>query len=153
MDAVRPWLYIGKLTETRDAETLRHYGVGAMLQLAEEERQPGVDSLYLDVEDGEPIPPEVLGRGVAFLRAQKAAGRVALVACGSGVSRSAAFAIAALKEDEGLSLLDALRAVTEARREARPHPALWQSLCAAYGEDVPLLAMLRACYRTPGVRR
>ena len=78
-------------------------------------------------------------------------GKTVLVACGRGVSRAATFATAALKEAEGLSLLDAFREVNTVRREARPHPALWESLCTYYGEAVPWVDMFRACrpYPTP----
>lgn len=69
-----------------------------------------------------------------------------LVTCGRGVSRSATFAIAALKEAEGIALPDALRAVVAAHRETRPHIALWKSLCAYYNEPFDLKEMLRICH-------
>jgi hypothetical protein len=149
VDAVRPWLYVGKLVETLDGAALRARGIGAMLQLCEEVPQEGIVHRYLDIDDGEPIPPALFDEGVTFLREQRAAGRVVLVACGRGASRSATFATAALKEEEGLPLLDAFRMVAAGRREARPHPALWRSLCDRYSEDIPLIEMLRAC-RPPG---
>ncbi|MGH2523720.1 MAG: hypothetical protein ACRDH2_14545 [Anaerolineales bacterium] len=67
-----------------------------MLQLAERVEQPGITTLYLAVEDGEPLPDEALREGIEFVRAQKALGRVVLVACGAGLSRSAIFALAVL---------------------------------------------------------
>ena len=75
--------------------------------------------------------------GVEFVRLEKALGRNVLIACGMGISRSATFAIAALMEEEGLGLLDAFGEVRARHPEALPHPALWQSLCDHYGEDVP----------------
>ena len=62
------------------------------------------------------------------------------------MSRSAAFAVAVLKEAEGLSLLDAVRTVGKHHPESLPHPALWESLCSYYGEDVSLQAMLGALH-------
>lgn len=151
MDAVRPWLYVGKLAETLNAESLRRHGIGAVLQLCRDARTPGVETFYLSVADCVPLPADALTRGVAFVLGQRESGRVVLVACGRGVSRSAAFATAALKAAEGLPLLDAFAQVAAARPEARPHPALWQSLCDHFGEAVPAAEMLRVCRpaRTP----
>lgn len=143
MHTVRPWLAIGSLRESRDRALLDACGVGAMLQLADHAPQPGIETLFLPIDDGVPLSDALLDRGVAFVRAQKALGRTALVACGLGISRSATVAIAALKEDESLSLFDALAAVRAAHPEARPHPALWQSLCRRYTEDVPYVEVIR----------
>ncbi|NWG16704.1 MAG: GNAT family N-acetyltransferase [Chloroflexi bacterium] len=136
MYRIRPWLYIGKYRETIDHELLRAHHIGAMLLLAENVEQPGIEALYLPVEDGEPLPDDALQRGVAFIRAQKAAGRAVLAACGAGISRSVTFATAALVEEEGLSLVDAYRAIQVNHPYAMPHPALWESLRAHYRADV-----------------
>ncbi len=66
------------------------------------------------------------------------------MACGAGISRSATFAVAVLKETEGLSLLEAVQTVKKYHPESLPHPALWESLCAYYGEEVPIISMLNA---------
>jgi hypothetical protein len=145
VDIVRPWLVIGKLAETLHTEILTLNQISAMLQLAEAVPQPGIASLYVPVRDGEILTPEKLRRGVDFVREQKALGNVVLVACGLGVSRAATFATAALKEEEGLTLRDAFAAVASARREARPHPELWRSLCDIYGETVSYPEMLKIC--------
>ena len=60
-----------------------------------------------------------------------------------GQSRSAAFAAAVLKEDEGLPLLEAPRAVKSHHPETMLQPALWESLRASYQEDVPFRSALR----------
>jgi predicted protein tyrosine phosphatase len=60
-----------------------------------------------------------------------------LIACGAGISRSVAFAVAVLKEEEDLSLREALRQVRAKHPGAMPHPALLKSLSEYYGEDVP----------------
>ena len=142
MHPIRPWLFIGRFSETQDDELLRRRDIGAMLQLADAVRQPGIPSLYLPVEDGEPLAPDLLRMGVEFVRLEKALGRSVLVACGAGISRSAAYAIAALKEEEQLSLLDAFCEVQSRHPDALPHPALWASLCAYYGEAVPFSTLL-----------
>lgn len=145
VDAVRPWLLVGKLAETLNTEILAQNQVSAMLQLAEAVPQKGIASLYVPVMDGEKLKPEKLQCGVAFVREQKALGNVVLVACGLGVSRAATFATAVLKEEEGLTLREAFAAVAAARMEARPHPELWRALCDIYGETVSYPEMLKLC--------
>ncbi len=134
MFRIRPWLYIGKYRETRQLDYLRSYDIGAMLQLAEKVEQPGINILYVAVEDGETLPVDKLEQGVAFVRAQKAAGQNVLIACGAGISRSVAFTMAVLKEEEGISLLDAVHDIQDIHPDAYPHPLLMDSLCQYYGE-------------------
>jgi predicted protein tyrosine phosphatase len=113
-----------------------------MLQLAAPVPQPDIESLYIAVEDGVALPPDKLRQGVAFIRAQKAAERAVLVACGAGISRSVTFGLAALKEEEGLTLLDAYRAIHAVHPDALPHKALWDSLCQYYSENSDYFALL-----------
>ncbi len=144
MRLVRPWLYIGKYPDTLDLSTLKQHGIKAVLQLAEAVAQPTIVTLYLPVEDGISLSADYLQQGVAFVLAHKSMGQPVLIACGAGVSRSAAFAVAALKEAENLSLMKAMLALREAHPEALPHSALWDSLCAYYKEPVPWLDMFNA---------
>ncbi len=137
MFLVRAWLYAGKFRETQDLSLLRQHSIAAMLQLAESVEQPHIVSLYVPVEDGDPIPPAALRQGVDFVRSQKALGNTVLIACGAGISRTATFVIAVLKEEEHLSLLEAFRQLRAGHGGAIPHPTLWESLCEYYGEDVP----------------
>ena len=76
-----------------------------------------------------------------FVITEKQQNRNVLIACGAGISRSAAFAVAALKEVEQLSLLDAFRVVRQHHPQALPHPAIWESLCTYYQEVVPFRDM------------
>lgn len=144
MQQIRPWLAIGSFRDRQDAARMRAAGVGAMLELAGQVAVDGVESLYLPVEDGEPLARPSLARGVAYVLAQRAAGRLVLVACGAGISRSTTFAIAALREAEGLTLLQAAQQVRRRHPGGMPHPALWASLCAFAGEPLPYAALLRA---------
>ena len=144
MNSIRNWLYIGKYRETLDITLLEARKIGAMLQLAEAVKQPDIESLYLPVEDGIPLAAHYLQQGVEFVLSQKRLGHKVLVACGAGMSRSAAFAVASLKEDESLGLLDALRDVKSHHSDTLIHPALWESLCAFYREDVPFQNALDA---------
>ena len=52
MNAIRPWLYIGKYRETLDKDLLSTKKIDAMLQLAEAVKHPDITSIYLTVEDG-----------------------------------------------------------------------------------------------------
>ena len=144
MHRIRPWLLIGNYRETLDQNLLAANQIGALLHLAAPVRPPGITSRYLPVEDGEPLDLAMLQQGVAFVLAQRAAGSAVLVACGAGISRSTSFAIAALKEAEGLSLIDAARIVRRAHPDGMPHPVLWDSLCAYYGEQHNYLTLVRA---------
>jgi protein-tyrosine phosphatase len=135
MDKIRPWLYLGKYRDTLNTHLLSAYGIGAMLQLAELVEQPGITSLYLNVEDGVPLPHKLLRQGVDFVIVEKERGHTVFISCGAGISRSAAFTTAALKEVEGLNLLDAFQVVKRGHPQAMPHPAIWESLCTYYRED------------------
>lgn len=143
MYQIRPWLYVGKYRDTRDPHLLGIYQIEAMLQLAEAVEQPGVASRYLPVEDGEPLLFDLLRQGVDFVLAEIHQQHIVLIACGAGQSRSVAFAIAALKEAEELSLLTAWHEVKQRHPDALPHMALWKSLCLYYHEDVPFQKILQ----------
>jgi protein-tyrosine phosphatase len=134
MYEIRPWLLIGKYRETRDLALLQHHKVDALLHLADVVEQPGIESLCLVIDDGIDIDPAILRRGVDFVRRNKQDDRRVLIACGAGISRSVSFAIASLKEAEGLTLLESYQAILQHHPEAMPHPALWESLRQYYGE-------------------
>lgn len=151
MDQVRPWLYVGKLAETLDYTRLLTHHIEAMLQLAAEVKQPGIAQLYLDVDDGEPLPPGALEQGVAFVREHLAQQETVLIACGAGMSRAPTFAIAVLCEEEGIGLLEAYAAVVAARGIAMPHRKLWQSLCAWRGEEIAYEEVTRLWKEAGGI--
>ncbi|MBN2006692.1 MAG: dual specificity protein phosphatase family protein [Anaerolineae bacterium] len=138
MDAIRSWLYVGKYRETLDVDLLSAKKIGAVLQLAEAVTYPDIVSLYLPVEDGIPLPDHFLRQGVDFVLSEKRREQTVLIACGAGMSRSVAFAVAALKEAEDLSVLEAFRVVKEHHPESLPHPEIWESLCAYYHEVFPI---------------
>ena len=143
MDEIRPWLFIGKYRDTLNKAYLSARGINAMLELAEEVEQPGILSLYLKVEDVAPIPHHLLRQGVSFIREQKGIGKRVLVACGAGMNRTSAFSAAALKEEEGLSLLVAFKEVKRCHPESMPHEPVWNSLCEYYNEAIPYLDVMR----------
>ncbi len=141
MNEIRPWLYVGKYRDTLDRYLLEQHRIEAMLQLAELVKQPGIISLYLPVEDGEPLPFERLRQGTDFVLNEKCEEHTVLIACGAGQSRSVTFAIAVLKESEDLSLFAAWREVKLRHPDALPHMALWESLCRYYNESIPFVRL------------
>jgi len=143
MDQIRPWLFIGKFSDTLHISYLRSKSINAMLQLAEKVDQPGVTSLYLPVEDFAPLNFDLLQQGIAFIREQKRLGNRVLVACGAGINRSSSFCASALKEEEGLSLFDAIKEVKKKHPESMPHEPVWESLCQYYNESTPYLDVMR----------
>ncbi len=139
MYQIRPWLYNGKRSDMLDLDNIPRHNINAMLQLAERIKYPpDIAHLHLPIKDGVPLPKETLRTGVDFVLAEKARGHNAVIVCGTGASRSVGFSVAALKEAESLSLLEALRSVRERHHPmAMPRPELWESLCSYYGEQVP----------------
>ena len=142
MYEVRPWLLIGKYRETTNQQLLDQYRIGALLHLADYVEPSGIVTLCMVIEDGEPIPRATLEQGINFICNQKADGHRVLVACGAGISRSVTFAIAALKEEEDLNLVDGFRVIWLVHPEAMPHPALWQSLNEYYDETASFIDLL-----------
>ncbi len=148
MQQVRPWLFIGKYTDTLNRDLLERSKIRAILELADPVEHGGITSLYLPVNDGEALRSESLANGVAFVRSEYAQGSRVLIACGAGVSRAVAFAIAALKEEEGCDLVATFLEIAKVYPQGMPHPALWDSLCKYYDEAVPFLDMWRQIRRS-----
>jgi len=135
MYQVRQWLYTGGVVETENLPLLKQHHISAMLQLHRPVEQPGITSLYLPVDDGYAIPRHLLNKGVDFVKAQHATGKIILIACGAGISRSSAFVTACLHTMEGLSLRDAFWAVRAANPKAMPDEVQWQSLTGYFDDD------------------
>ena len=143
MDTIRPWLCIGNYRDTQKRSYLEFNSIQAILQLAEPVKFSGIESLYLNVPDMTPISPDKLRQGVGFILEEKNKGNKILVACMAGVNRSSAFCIAALKETEGLSLVDAFKAVKQKHPEAMPQEPVWESLSSYYDEPLSYLDIMR----------
>jgi protein-tyrosine phosphatase len=143
MDEIRPWLYIGKYRETLDKNYLDFKSIKAMLQLADWVEQKGINTLFLPVQDLGPTSPDLIRRGVDFVLAEKEKGHKVLVACGAGINRSTAFCMAALKETEGISLLEAFKEIRRRHPESMPHEPVWESFCRYYNESTPYIDVMR----------
>ncbi len=133
---IRPWLYIGKVRETGDRSMMSAYKVGAILQLAYPAQHPGIESLYIAVDDGVALPPEALQQGIRFAHEQKAKNHTLVIGCGAGISRSATFAMVVLHEEEDIGLLDAYEQIAAVHPDAMPHYELIKSV-GTYYNDLP----------------
>ncbi|MBA3867732.1 MAG: dual specificity protein phosphatase family protein [Anaerolineae bacterium] len=142
MHTIRPWLYIGKVRETGDRSIMYAYKIEAILQLAHPAQHPGIESLYIEVDDGVPLPAPALQQGISFARTQKAAGHKLVIGCGAGVSRSVTFTMAVLHEEENISLLDAYEQIVTIHPDAMPHYELLKSLGAYYNDPTATKALL-----------
>lgn len=143
MDEIRPWLYIGKYRDTIDKGGLERKSIQAMLLLAEHIEQAGIVSLYLPIEDMRATPHHLIKQGVEFILEEKKKEHKILIACGAGINRSTAFCVAALKETEGLSLLNAYKDVKMKHFDAFPNEPVWKSFCDYYNETTPYLDVMR----------
>lgn len=159
MDWVADGIAIGSAADTVELAILERAGIEAVLQLYGPEPFAAAfpfaaSVLHLYVVDGEPLPDLRLREGVDFVRAQRASGKLVLVTCGAGISRSPTF-VAAYLHEQGLPILDALRTIMERRPQAMPHPQLLRSLVTYYrltttAEEL-LVALVRM--RSERVRR
>lgn len=135
MIEIRTWLYIGKYAETKNQLHLLSHNIGAMLQLAEKVEIAGINTLYLKVDDGYPLPFDALKAAMEFILYEKNTGKKVLIACGAGISRSVVFALAALREAENLTLIEAMTSITQLYSHAMPHYALLKSIVKYYNEE------------------
>src|SRR5690349_11809723 len=142
MHTIRPWLNIGSVRETSDCTIMYTYQIGAILQLAHPAQHPGIESLFIPVEDAFPLPSAQFQQGVTFARAQKAAGHKLVIACGAGISRSVTFTMAVLHEEEGIGLLDAFEQIIAIHPDAMPHFELLKSLGKYYNDPIATKALL-----------
>jgi hypothetical protein len=138
---ITPQLAIGDIHDARHVAGSLESLVEAVLQIYHPDPDPKAFSgalaeLHLCAEDGRPLPRGLLRRGVRFVRQQVGNGHRVLVHCGAGRSRSAVFAAAYLAQ-EGLSSLEALAAVIEARPVVLPHPVLMDAFLEFCGDPTP----------------
>ncbi len=138
---IRPWLFLGRYTDTLDLVYLREHGIQAILELHDLVDESDIDVLFLPIEEGEPLPAETIDRGLAFVDQHRLSGKRVLIACSAGISRSVVFGVAALKRAEGLSLLDAFRDIHALHPRAMPDLVHWEALCAYFDEDVSFLTI------------
>ena len=132
MIQIRPWLYQGKYTHTKNPGLLKEKGVEAILTFAESVKYPNIEVKFISFDDGYAVPEKILLEGVNFILEHRE--KPILVACGAGISRSSSFVCAALHELENKPLSQCLRELKDLKRDVLPHPYLWRSICEYYSE-------------------
>lgn len=126
---ITPALAIGGSLRDAEAARLAETGVGAVVDLRSEavdERSlleaQGIAFLHLPTDDHAVVTPAHLDEGVAFVAAQREAGRRVLIHCEHGIGRSATLALAAMVE-AGLAPIEALTLAKDRRDRVSPSPA------------------------------
>lgn len=132
MIKIRDWLYQGKYRDTIDLALLRKYNIQAILHLAENVQHPNIETRYIPIEDGHPIPHHYIQEGVDFVLSYRP--QPVLISCGAGLSRSFTYTAAVLKLTENLSLKDALADIRANHPWALPHHLVWRLVCEFYDE-------------------
>jgi len=105
-------------------------GTRAVLNLCEREDPYEAEvSAWRPITDAEPAPSvEWLREAVAFIEANRAAGRTTYVHCRNGVSRSGMVVVAYLMRKNGWGRDEAVAFVGRRRPELRPNPAFMRLL-------------------------
>lgn len=145
---IRPWLYIGKYRDTLNPDNLRVNHIQGVLQVEEPQEMAHAHTLYLPIVDGVPLPEAEFWRGLNFILVEHKLGRNVMIACSAAISRCVVFAVAALHESEGLTLLEAYEQILQVHPAALPHPVLWDSLCKLYEEPIPYVEVLKLYNKT-----
>jgi protein-tyrosine phosphatase len=135
MYQIRDWLFISGSTEAADKSILKEHKIKALLSLHLKTKTEGVDTLFLPVQEGIPLPAATIQQGVAFVQAQHTKNRPVLIACGMGVSRSVTFTTAVLHVVENIPLHEAFLSIHAKHAKALPDHVHWDSLLALYGPD------------------
>ena len=99
----------------------------------------GIDFLHLPTPDLNPATPDMLDRGVQFIRAHIDRSDKVLVHCQHGIGRSALLALCVLVE-QGMQPLDALALAKDKRAVVSPSRLQydgWVRWLARHGKDAP----------------
>lgn len=149
LSPITDWLSIGGYRDCLNTANLKSLNIRAVLQLADFITYSEMAFLYIPVTDGEEFDPQKLAQGMAFVAQQRAQGHPILIACGAGISRSATFCMAALKEQHHMSLLEAYQLIKQHHPIAFPHPDLLKTLCQYYPDETPLETLRAAVMHSP----
>lgn len=130
----------------RSEELARDHGIGAIVDLRQEDRddeqrlrRSGIAFLHLPTPDLEPASVDRLERGVGFAREQIGNGRKVLIHCQHGIGRSALLALCVLV-DQGAEPLAALSHAKDRREIVSPSRAQydgWVEWLATRGKQPP----------------
>jgi predicted protein tyrosine phosphatase len=122
------------------------HAIRAIVDLRDEDRDDvetlasaGIDFLHLPTPDLNPATPDMLDRGVRFIRAHIDRGGKVLVHCQHGIGRSPLLALCVLV-DEGREPLDALALAKDKRAVVSPSRLQydgWVRWLERHGKDAP----------------
>lgn len=143
MYKIRDWLYVASYRETQDQTHLQQHHVGAILHLQQLVEHDGIATLYLPIQEGLPILKSQVTQGLNFIQQQHDQGKVVVIACGAGISRSVIFAVAALKLIEHISLSQAFSDIRKVHERAMPDDVHWESMCQYFDEHIDFWEMWR----------
>ena len=120
----------------RETELSREHGIGAVVDLREEERDEeerlaaaGIAFLHLPTRDLEPASASMLDQGVRFVRAQIERGNKVLIHCQHGIGRAPLLALCVLVE-LGFEPIAALELAKEARSIVSPSRSQYEGWAA-----------------------
>jgi len=137
-DEVHPGIYIGSYSAVLD-ENLEKYGIDVVVNMAIEcdyklhPQNICVQMVKVGIEDGRITNCGVFEKAAAVIADARREGKVVLVHCAAGVSRSATAVMTYLMLYEDYGWADALCYVQESRPCANPHPLLVRSLIRDLG--------------------
>ena len=143
MNEIRPWLLTGNWHEAQDLSFLQENNIEALLLLFRPVEHSNIETRFVATDDGYPFTEEMIVHGLDFIKEQHALGRRILVTCGAGVSRSPLFAIAALHEIEGLSMIDGYWQIKASNERAMPDQQQWDNVCDYFDEPTPFWDLFR----------
>ena len=125
----------GSFSCQRAAELARSHGIGAIVDLREEDcddheqlARAGIDFLHLPTPDMHPAPVEMLDMGVHFAVGHLRRGKRVLIHCQHGIGRSALLALCVLV-DRGFEPLHAIAHAKDRRERVSPSPSQFEGWC------------------------
>ena len=133
MNKITEQLWIGDLADA-DSDKCAANGITAILSCIMPDEHyfvynpAGLPNYRIHINDAEPYPEMWLSVALRQLKEWIAEGKVVLVHCGMGISRSASTCIAYLMQAEGLTWDEALDRVKAARPIIMPHIELKKAI-------------------------
>lgn len=133
---VHPGIWIGSYSSALD-ETLADGAIDVVLNMAIEcvytLSTPSTQLVKIGIDDGRLTNIGVFEKAADVINDARNGGRVVLVHCAAGVSRSSTAVMAYLMLHEGYGWADALEYLREGRSCVNPHPLLVRSLIRDLG--------------------
>ena len=133
---VHPGVWIGSYSSVLN-ESLERHGIDVVVNMAIEcdytLRRPGTQLVKIGIDDGRLSNCGVFEKAADVIHDARQSGKVVLVHCAAGVSRSSTAVMAYLMLYEEFGWDDALEYLREGRHCVNPHPLLVRSLMRDLG--------------------